>query len=221
MITLSKSDSVKANMNIILANSSNSSTSSASSSVISTMDCYSTCSASLSYPSGTSLDKYPSTSTFYASKALSLVSAATCHPLSLPSPMWVYIGFSSLKLRSGMRIPSLPPTTGSLTPPRPCDPSTPPWLLAPSSPLWQIIPLAPPGSLVTPAPPWSVVNHPLPQDSTPTWSSRTKSSPRSWEPAATGSSVSSRLRVCLGLHHWRHRRSLNPWFHLPGLQVFK
>ncbi len=147
-----------------------------------------------------------------------------CH-LSSPQPAITYVGLyrvfqSQAPLRHEDPL-SLPPTTGSLTPPRPCDPSTPPWLLAPSSPLWPIIPLAPPDSLVTPAPPWSVVDHPPPQDSTPTWSSRTTSSPRSWEPAATGSSVSPRLRVCLSLHCWHHRRSLNPWFHLPGLQVFK
>lgn len=73
--------------------------------IISTMDCYPTCSASFPHPSGTSLDKHPCQP--------STQSHLHCHlssphlTLSLPSLIWVRIRYSSLILRLGVRIPCL------------------------------------------------------------------------------------------------------------------
>ncbi len=65
-------------------------------------------------------------------------------PSANPQPAITYLGShqvfqSQAPIRREDPL-SLPPATGSLTPPRPCEPLSPPWLLAPSSPPWSIIP---------------------------------------------------------------------------------
>ncbi|XP_016299086.1 histone-lysine N-methyltransferase 2D-like [Sinocyclocheilus anshuiensis] len=157
----------------------------------------------------TPLDTLPSLSPAPACHHISLRSSTLPQlhccpspPMHNPQPVLTYVGLHRGFLPSALtwrEVPlSLPPATGSSTPPWSFDPQTLPRLLAPSSPPWPVIPSSPLGSLILPAPPW-LHFRPL----APPWSSRSLPPPRSPESAASPwpsrSSRSPRLCDCLAL----------------------